>query len=270
MQPTWLDQSIERRLTMPGYAIVPFLGAAHITRLMKAYEEMADESLSGFHATMYSRNADRRREVFELLRPLVAEQVRRVAKGYRVCVANWLVKEPTGANTVVGFHQDWTFVAESEGRSINIWFPLMDVDERFGCLEVVGGSHLMSTDHRAHSDPCRFGELAPILRERYTRAVPMQAGQAIFYDGALLHSSRTNESRRRRVAVGAVLVPEEAQIVHCFRRSPTSVEVFAVDESFFWRHVPGTRPEGVLSLGVVSSSTSLHLEEALAHLVGAG
>jgi len=255
---------------MPGYALVPLLEPEDVARLLKAYEELAAESTSGFHATMYSRNVDRRREVFEFLRPLVAERVRQVAEGYRVCVANWLVKEPTGANTVVGFHQDWTFVGESAGRSINVWFPLTDVDEGFGCLEVVGGSHLMSSDHRAHGDSCRFGELAPILRERYTRAVPMQAGQAMFYDGALLHSSRTNESPRRRVAVGAVLVPEEAQIVHCFRHSPTSVEVFAVDESFFWRHVPGTQPEGVPSLGVVNSSTSPHLQEVLAHLVAAG
>jgi hypothetical protein len=270
MRTRWLDQSIEQGLRMPGYALTPLVGPDDIARLLKAYDELAAESASGFHATMYSRDEHRRREVFEYLRAVVAERVRGVAEGYRVCVANWLVKEPTGANTVVGFHQDWTFVDESAGRSINMWFPLSDVDERFGCLEVVGGSHLMSTDHRAHADACRFGELAPILRERYTRAVPMQAGQAIFYDGALLHSSRVNESPRRRVAVGAVLVPEGAQIVHCFRRSPTSVEVFAVDESFFWRHVPGTAPEGVPSLGVVDSSTSPHLQETLARLVVAG
>lgn len=262
----FVDVRHQSRFEQSGYEVVTLFSPADLDRLRSGYERIGDLAGGGFHATMYSRDAGYRRAVFELVAPLVTERIRGVLDGYRIRVANWVVKEAGQADSTVWFHQDWTFVDEHRFRSINLWFPLVDVDEDNGCLAIVAGSHLVSNDHRSHADPCRFDNLTPALRAGYTKAVPMRAGQAIFYDGALLHSSAHNRSSARRVAVGTVLVPDDTGVVHCYRTSPTMVEVFAVDETFFWRHAPGTRPEGVPSLGVASSETSQHDQRVLSSL----
>ncbi|MGH9175094.1 MAG: phytanoyl-CoA dioxygenase family protein [Vicinamibacterales bacterium] len=256
----------QKRLDDLGYDVVSLFSASDLDDLRAAYDRLASEVTSGFHATMYSSSGDYRRTVYELLAPLVMDRLRGVLSGYRLRVANWVVKEAGQADSTVSYHQDWSFVDEESCRSINLWFPLIDVDEQNGCLEVVAGSHLVSTEHRSHADKCRFDDLTATLRATYTTPVPMTAGQGIFYDGALLHASAHNRSPTRRIAVGTVLVPEAAQVVHTYRISPTAVEVFAVDDAFFWRHQPGTRPNAPM-VDTVDSSTSQHGQEALRVLV---
>jgi ectoine hydroxylase-related dioxygenase (phytanoyl-CoA dioxygenase family) len=216
---------------------------------------------------MYSDNGDYRRAVFESIAPLVRERIQGVLDRHTVCVANWVVKEAGSADSTVQFHQDWSFVDETRWRSINLWFPLIDVDEENGCLQVVAGSHRVSTDHRSHADRCRFDDLSPVIRDTYLQSVPMKAGEGIFYDGALLHASQHNRSSRRRVAAGTVLVPENVSAIHAFRTSPTSVDVFEVDSGFFWSHQPGNRPVKGRLVGTVPSSTTQHDQAALELLI---
>jgi hypothetical protein len=84
--------------------------------------------------------------------------------------------------------------------------------------------------------------------------VPLQAGQAIIYDHSLVHATPPNLSGRTRVAANLVVVPQEAQLVHCFLDDSGPVprcEVFAVSEEFFIHNDIGKRPEGVPSLGFI-------------------
>ena len=261
------DADVEQRVLTRGFEIVPLLSPADLDRLREAYARHSSATSSGFHATMYDPSVADRRAVYESIRPLIAERTGELLRGYRPCVANYLVKEAGDTDSAVRFHQDWSFVDERRWRSINVWVPLVDVDASNGCLEVVAGSQRVSTDCRAHADACRFDQLAPVLRAGYTTAVPLQAGDAILYDGALLHCSPHNQSGARRVAVGAVLVPLDAPVHHCYRVAPGAVEVFAVEEDFFWRHTPGARPSGVPLLGVEPASTSQHTAAALDWLV---
>jgi ectoine hydroxylase-related dioxygenase (phytanoyl-CoA dioxygenase family) len=180
-----------------------------------------------------------------------------------VRIANWVVKDPSLGDTTVPLHQDWSFVDERRHRTMNLWFPLTDVDEQNGCLEVVAGSHHVSTDHRAHTDQCRFDNLAPQLRQGYTTFVPMKAGQALVYDSALLHCSAHNTSLQRRIAVNTLLVPQGVTTLHPYRISPKQVELFGVDDEFFLRHVPGVRPQGAATIGKAQSSVKQHGAEVL-------
>ena len=254
--PPSIRTDIQHRLEAQGCDVLT-PAAGQISRLASCYVDEPAPQGRGFRTTMYTADREYRRAVYEQLRPIVAEIVAGVLSGYRVCVASWLVKDAGQADSTVGLHQDWSFVDERHRRSINVWIPLTDVDSHNGCLEVVEYSQHVSTDHRAHGD-ARFGAIGATIRAQYLKPVPMARGQALIYDGALLHASPPNRSAERRVAVGAVLVPNDTALLHCFRVSPETVEVFAVDEAFFWTHVPGTRPQGVPLLGVVPASAAGH------------
>lgn len=260
------DDELARRINEQGYAVADLFSQSDILYLQNGYRTAPGEEASGFHATMYSGSEAYRRNVHELIEPVVSAKLNRVLHGYRLRVANWVVKEAGKADSVVGFHQDWSFVDESRFRSINLWFPLMDVNVFNGCLQVVPGSHRISTDPRAHFDRGRFDELGAVLREFHTVAVPLQAGQGIFYDGALLHGSAVNQTGHRRLAIGTVLVPEGAPMLHSFRVSSDSVELYAADDAFFWRHQPGVRPAGIPLTGSIESSTTQHGPEILTRL----
>jgi hypothetical protein len=264
--PGFAGHEIARRVNEQGYAVVDLFSQSDILYLQDGYRTVPGEGVSGFHATMYSDSEAYRRSVYALIEPVVTARLNHVLHGYRLRVANWVVKEAGKADSVVGFHQDWSFVDESRFRSINLWFPLMDVDAFNGCLQVVPGSHRISTDPRAHFDRGRFDELGAVLREFHTVAVPLRVGQGIFYDGALLHGSAANQSGHRRVAVGTVLVPEGAPMLHSFRVSSDSVELYAADDAFFWRHQPGARPVGIPLEGKMGSSTTQHGPEILTRL----
>ena len=58
-----------------------------------------------------------------------------------------LVKWP-GQDGAMGTHQDWTFVDERRFRSVTVWCPLVDVEQRNGALELLPGSHRILTHAR--------------------------------------------------------------------------------------------------------------------------
>jgi len=252
------DPGLQVQFEQLGYCVTTVLSQADLERLEAGYSRFTGAGDGGFHATMYSSSVSHRRAVYDFITALAAERLRSVVYAHDIVVANWLVKESGTADSSVGFHQDWSFVDERHHRSVHVWIPLIDVGAHNGCLEVVGGSHRVARDHRGHGDRCRFQDLGPVLRADYATLVPLRAGAAVFYDGALLHWSGHNHSVSRRTAIGIVLSPVGVQVVHCHRIAPDTVEVYAVTCDFFWRHQPGSRPQGARLLGVEPAPTNQH------------
>ena len=97
--------------------------------------------------------------------------------------------------------------------------------------------------------------LYDVFQTRYLRELPMKAGGAILYDGAITHGSRSNQSSADRVAVVAALVPEHAQLLHYWMPSRAEVEVFAVRDDFYRSQVAvGQPPEGSAPVEVLRFS----------------
>lgn len=253
MIPTSPDPSLTQSLVERGYLKCPLLSPDEIARLADVYETIQHPATRGFHATMFASNVEYRRAIFTAIAAIMKAPLARWLPGYELRVANFVVKEGGMTDSEVPFHQDWSFVDETRFVSLNVWCPLVDVNSDNGCLSVVPGSHRSTTVPRAHADAHPFVEILDQLRERHVLEVPMQAGEGLIYDGRLLHGSPPNRTNVRRVSVGVVMVPIGVPILHAHRISPTEVEQFEVDEDFFHRHVPGTRPVGAESRGIVSA-----------------
>ncbi len=73
----------------------------------------------------------------------------------------------------------------------------------------------------------------------------MKAGEAVLFDGRLVHSSPPNMSSSRRITAQAIGIPNESPIYHSWRSSPTQVETFVVPDAFFLDYVLHQRPQGV-------------------------
>jgi hypothetical protein len=231
-----------------GAVVLPLLDQAEVQFLLDAYWAAVPELDLGFHATMFSPDLEMRRRIDAAVQSVLTPKLIPYLADYRGVVGNCVVKEHSRAGTEVPVHQDWTFVDEAQMRSLNVWCPLVDTNSVNGALRIFKGSHQFLRVLRGPFFPNPYVDLADTIGSGYMTEVPLRAGEAIIYDHSLVHASPPNLSGKTRVAVNLVLVPREAQIIHCYldRQDPQArLEIYEVDDAFFLRNVVGQRPTGV-------------------------
>ena len=109
-----------------------------------------------------------------------------------------LFKPPGGDRTP--WHQDRYYWPLDTDRSVTMWLPLVDVDEKMGPMIFASGSHhahdlgdLMISDDTDK-------RLSSLIAERKWPiwSEPLRAGDATFHAGGTLHSAGANRSDRVR------------------------------------------------------------------------
>ena len=133
------------------------------------------------------------------------------------------IKAPGGEGQ--GYHQDSYYIPTYPDTLCGAWVAVDDADEENGCLWITPGSHvepIYPTEDRVHQNHANLGDLAVVenvsntdtgvntlsrVAARYDGsevAVPVKAGDVIFFGGHVLHRSHRNRSvdRFRRAFVG--------------------------------------------------------------------
>jgi hypothetical protein len=260
MRAVFRDDCLNRRYAEQGYLVLPLLSAPEVSQLTEAFDRLHQGELAPFHATVRHKDESHRRAVYAAIYDICDPKLSTLLDEYKVCIANFVVKLPMQQQSRVPMHVDWSFVDERRFPSVNIWCPLVDVDAGNGCLEVVPSSEHHNVLLRPYEGdmlgPHPFHDVLFLLQNEYAQKIELLAGEAIFYNGRLLHGSGPNLSDKRRVAVGCAAVPVEAAIWHSGLVSPTQAETFEVGREFFWSYQLGERPTGVRSLGI--SDYSVH------------
>lgn len=123
------------------------------------------------------------------------------------------LKEADG-RTFAGWHQD-TAYCDIKPIVVIAALALSDCGEDAGCLRVIPGSHRGALlPHREH-----FGTDSLLTREQQIDApidesaavsLPMVAGEAVFFNNAICHSSGPNRSDDRRIVFLIEYVPAHA------------------------------------------------------------
>ena len=123
------------------------------------------------------------------------------------------LKEPDG-KTFAGWHQD-TAYCDIKPIVVIAALALSDCGKDAGCLRVIPGSHRGALlPHREH-----FGTDSLLTREQQIDApidesaavsLPMAAGEAVFFNNAICHSSGPNRSDDRRIVFLIEYVPTHA------------------------------------------------------------
>jgi len=136
-------------------------------------------------------------------------------------------KDP-GSGTYVSWHQDATYFALEPACHVTAWVALTDASIEAGCMEVVPGSHrLGQLPHAELQDTdnllSRGQTLSADLDRGRTAFMPVRAGQFSLHHTHLVHNSRPNRSRHRRIGLGISYIPTWA---HC--TSPVRVSAMLV------------------------------------------
>ena len=144
----------------------------------------------------------------------------------RLILTELMGDEPYAAQTMVYFkppggrgtalHQDQYYLRVHPGTCVAAWIALDDTDEENGCMTVVPGSQafpllcVVEADLDVSATPITV----PLPEDVQPVALPMQAGDVLFFAGQLIHGSLPNTSSNRfRPALACHYVVAEAEQV---------------------------------------------------------
>jgi phytanoyl-CoA hydroxylase len=132
------------------------------------------------------------------------------------CLTTLLGAEPYAVQTMIYFkppgargqalHQDNFYLQAKPGTCVAAWLALDDCDEENGCMQVVPGSNKwpILCAEKANAKTSFTNITTPLPPDTQSVPVLMQAGDVLFFGGALVHGSfpNTSEDRFRRSLIG--------------------------------------------------------------------
>jgi hypothetical protein len=229
------DEAQNKALAEKGYAVFPFLKPDTVEQLASYYLEFQKEEPSHFYSSTHSADMAFRKKTSDFINAILSPLVPDVLVDYKLLGGAYVVK-PAHGKGILQPHQDWNLVDERKSRSYNLWIPLVDVDVKNGAVFVLAGSHARLNTYRGPGIPSVFKEVEQHIWQKL-EPLPMKAGEALFYDHALLHGSPANTSDRVRIGIVCGVIPKDvAMQLHALQDG--KIETFQCDESFFLEKDP--------------------------------
>ena len=162
------------------------------------------------------------------------------------------VKLPESEVTAFPWHQDTQYYGNPTRHLhvISVWIPLVDVDERNGCLQLLPGSHRWGLLGGAR-DSERVVQMFEDVEQRGKPVVlPMRRGDALAFTNMTCHASTVNTTDEMRWSIDLrYVVPEAAAarsdeerqgyatIYDHYRMRPISVTSRNPDEVVPWEQI---------------------------------
>jgi ectoine hydroxylase-related dioxygenase (phytanoyl-CoA dioxygenase family) len=143
--------------------------------------------------------------------------------------------KPPHINSDLLIHQDSTVIDETNDYCLFIWIPFCDITMQNGHMSFLPGSHLWGNTQRSLGVPWQFRNHTKTLY-KYVRPVLANAGDAIVFDPATIHSSAPNLSKEIRHAITVTVLRKNYQLVYYFRNNDLDnslIEKYEVNEHFY-------------------------------------
>lgn len=250
-RPMFYDTNLESELMEKGYFTCPLLSPEEVAQCLKVQEETDSSIEAGKYNTLEVTNFNHRKQVHDGLNNVLHKKWQDTFIDYRCIGYNFAVKKATNGEKFHA-HVDDIHADESKHISVNVWIPLVDVNEENGALYMVKGSHLLDMPIRGIGLPFPFEREIKLI-ESSARPIELKAGTAIFFHAKMIHGSPRNKSNVNRPAIIAGLIPQEATPIIYYRHEEISnkeVELFETPEDFYLKMEIGKRPDFAKSLGV--------------------
>lgn len=237
-----LDPVHHEQFERDGYIMVPFLPRDEVEEARRIYQRLQPSPRPGTDFSIIDARAAYRVAADGALRKLLQPHLANLFDQPKITFCCFIAKV-SGADSAFPLHQDQTAVDESRYSSVNVWCPLLDLDDQNGPLWMLKGGHRLRPTYRGPGIPKIVEGCDDLLRPYLTPLYP-RAGEAVIFDRSIIHASPTNRSTATRIVVSACLTHREADILVCRGDPdlhPNQVEVFHIGE------------EHALDLGMLSS-----------------
>lgn len=226
------DNDHQTQFEREGYIVLPFYDASEIQELTGLYRRLHPENEKGFFPSTFSSDKNYRRDADKEIRRICERSISHYFQDIKVMCGSFIVKTPVPESAMC-VHQDMTLVDESKYTGINIWVPLIDLDDENGTLEVLPRSHRIFPTYRGSSIPEFFGSCAEDVKPHMTKLYP-KAGEAVIFDQSIIHYSKANRSDDIRIVTNTYFTHRDATFQTCYWEPSygDKVELFEQSDSF--------------------------------------
>ena len=256
MRTTFIDRQKEDSFTNDGYCVVELLKLTGLEEVQKVIREVGFgiDSKIRFRNSINQESVETKNQIFEKLFPVFQSEVDNFLQDYKILRIAIFDLLPGGSG--IRAHQHANLVDESKFRSLTIWSPLIDTTVEMGTLHVIKGSHKIFNHVRSPNDYHAFDDVSKKVIKKYSTPLLLKAGQGVILDDRLIHWSPPNKSSRIRTAIQLELIPQEAELVICYRANDHELLKHATNEICYREAAPPiNRPDKMQVIGRLNQST---------------
>jgi len=119
------------------------------------------------------------------------------------CHHNCVMTKQPGFSSATLWHQDNRYWSFDQENLVSVWLALTDEDEQNGCLCVIPGSHRMTISPECFDSALFLRTDAPVNRHMIAAsvAVPLRAGDVLFFHSRLFHAAGRNETDETKLSL---------------------------------------------------------------------
>jgi ectoine hydroxylase-related dioxygenase (phytanoyl-CoA dioxygenase family) len=227
------NEDLRQQVEEKGYAIVDFLDQQIVEEIKGIYQEehRIDAESGGMFYSVYSQDVEYRERVHTKLKDRLKTSFETHFKDYNNGL-NFFINKLTGQDSSFAIHQDSSAIDETKYSALSVWMPLQDVDESNGALWLIEKTHKLFSPFRSVSFSPPFSEIKDTLRD-YLKPIRLKAGQALFFDSRVVHTSGRNDSGQDRIAVVSGLLPLGTSFQLSYQESPEApIELYRQADDF--------------------------------------
>jgi Phytanoyl-CoA dioxygenase (PhyH) len=232
MLKVFKDQQMQDEFEKNGFVVAPFYTADEIAELNNLYYTLHPKDEKGFFPSTFSKDKNYRSKADSEIRRIDERAIDKYLQDVKIMCGSFIVKSP-GPESAMCVHQDMTLVDESKYTGINIWVPLIDLNDTNGAIEVLPGSHRIYPSYRGSTVPGIYEEISDEIKP-YLQTLYLKAGEAVFFDQSIIHFSKANLSDKVRIVTNTYFTHKDAtfRIVYWNKDYGNKVELFEEDDSF--------------------------------------
>ncbi len=243
MKNIFRNEDHYREINENGFFVIDLLDEKDVQQLRDIYSQYNIQVPNHFFSTSFLPDEHTRKEISLAIQSVVRPKISPLLKDHKELGAVFLVK-PSGPDTQMPIHQDWTVVDEPEHHSITAWIPIQDTTVQNGAITVLPKSHRLTTGLRSPSLIDPLGNIketaAPMMQ-----TLEMKAGQAYIFSHALLHASHPNLSGNNRIAAAYGIIHQDTDLIYFHKPAPgRKVQKLSIPTDFFISYPePGKQPK---------------------------
>ncbi len=273
------DAALDEEFRTKGYVVRPLISREEAASLIDFHQarvpEHAPKDSFGWQSpdqyfTVFWKE-DLRREFHDGISAVLRPHLEKIVPSHRVCLSSFVSKRPKGTQARVPLHQDLAFVDPGRQIAVHAWVPMVDVDEKSGCLKIIPGSHRLKHIGSTPMNPSPWDNLRDVMESEFMTPIPMAAGSVLIYDGRLLHASDQNMSDDWRIATNSIMIPRGVAPRIYYWSPPTTYSILEVTDEYFigfdyLTPMPQPFPSGVKKVGSVEYEIKQLRLEDIEHL----
>jgi len=252
---TFKKDEMQEHFEKFGYVIVKnFISEDKVDYLRGVYKET--ETVVEDRAFYISQWSDKKELKFKInnaVQEIFLPEAEKYLVDYEPVFGVFGVKLPK-PDSAMYLHGDWSHVDETNFRTVNIWCPLLDINENNGAVCLIKGSNRIFDYIRGAAIPDAFHNFTQEDLQKYLSDIYLKKGDAIMWDHAIVHGSRVNKSPDTRVAAVLNMKPKAAKFYLYFANpplAPSTIDVYEPPKNFFLTNDSANNPDLIKEASVL-------------------